>query len=97
MKRIILVMLILAAAALPAAAQTPATGSGLTNWTFAGVGLAFAVAFAAIAQSRVAAAAAEGMARNPAARPGIQLALFLGLAFIESLVLFVWVMVYLKA
>ena len=29
----------------------------------------------------------EGMARNPAARPGIQLALILGLAFIESLVL----------
>jgi F-type H+-transporting ATPase subunit c len=37
------------------------------------------------------------MARNPAARPGIQLALILGLAFIESLVLFIWVMIFLRA
>ena len=73
--------------AAPANAQETAAGA---KWAYAGVGLALAVAAAAIGQSRVASAVAEGLARNPAARPGIQLALFLGLAFIESLVLFIW-------
>ena len=36
------------------------------------------------------------MARNPAARAGIQLAMILGLAFVESLVLFTLVMVFAK-
>ena len=36
------------------------------------------------------------MARNPAARPAIQLALILGLAFIESLVLFTLVIIFAK-
>jgi ATP synthase subunit C. len=44
----------------------------------------------------VAAAVAESIARNPGARAGIQLALFIGLAFIESLVLFAWVLLLLR-
>ena len=36
------------------------------------------------------------MARNPAARSFIQLALILGLAFIESLVLFTLVIIFVK-
>jgi len=83
-----LVMFVLLVAAAPAQAQDTAAAN--TKWAYAGVGLAVAVAAAAIGQSRVASAVAEGLARNPAARPGIQLALFLGLAFIESLVLFIW-------
>ena len=47
-------------------------------------------------QGRVGAAACEAMARNPAARPAIQLALILGLAFIESLVLFTLVIIFAK-
>ena len=47
-------------------------------------------------QGRVAAAVAEALARNPGARPGIQLALFIGLAFIESLVLFTFVMIFIR-
>ena len=39
---------------------------------------------------------AKAMARNPAARPAIQLALILGLAFIESLVLFTLVIIFAK-
>jgi F-type H+-transporting ATPase subunit c len=98
MKKLTFVLLGLMLLALPAYAQgtAPAT-SGVGNWTFAGLGLGFAVGLAALGQSKVAAAAAEGMARNPAARPGVQLALFLGLAFIESLVLFIWVMIFLRA
>jgi len=41
-------------------------------------------------------AACEAMARNPAARPAVQLALILGLAFIESLVLFTLVIIFVK-
>ena len=92
MRKLALVLTVLLLA-LPAAAQTTASSSGVGNWTFAALGLGFAVGLAALGQAKVAAAVAEGMARNPSARPGIQLALFLGLAFIESLVLFIWVMV----
>jgi F-type H+-transporting ATPase subunit c len=98
MKKLTFVLLGLMLLALPAYAQgTAPSTSGVGNWTFAGLGLGFAVGLAALGQSKVAAAAAEGMARNPAARPGVQLALFLGLAFIESLVLFIWVMIFLRA
>ena len=38
----------------------------------------------------------RGLARNPAARPGIQLALILGLALIESLALFTLVIIFVK-
>ncbi|MGC2161942.1 MAG: ATP synthase F0 subunit C, partial [Silvibacterium sp.] len=40
--------------------------------------------------------ATEALARNPGARAGIQLLLVLGLAFIESLSLFTFVIILLK-
>jgi F-type H+-transporting ATPase subunit c len=49
-----------------------------------------------LGQGRVAGSVAEALARNPGAREGIQLALFIGLAFIESLVLFTFVMLFIK-
>lgn len=61
----------------------------------ASLGIGIAAGLAGIGQGRVAGSVAEALARNPGARPGIQLALFLGLAFIESLVLFAWVMIFL--
>jgi F-type H+-transporting ATPase subunit c len=97
MKKLLFVLAVLMLMAMPAMAQTGGGGTTFTSWTFAGVGLGIAVAGAAIGQSRVASAVAEGLARNPAARPGIQLTLFLGLAFIESLVLFIWVIIFLNA
>ncbi len=87
MKKLFVLFAIIAFIALPAAAQTSAAPN---NWSFSAIGLGIAVAAAAYGQSKVASSVAEGIARNPAARPGIQLALFLGLAFIESLVLFIW-------
>ena len=62
----------------------------------AGFGFAIAAALAAIGQSRVAAAAAEGVARNPGAGARIQTMMILGLVFIETLVLFTFVIVFLK-
>ena len=60
----------------------------------AGFGFAIAAALAAIGQSRVAAAAAEGVARNPGAGARIQTMMILGLVFIETLVLFTLVVVF---
>ena len=51
---------------------------------------------AVLAQGKAAAAATESLARNPAARPGIQLALILGLALIESLALYTLVIIFAK-
>jgi F-type H+-transporting ATPase subunit c len=62
----------------------------------AGFGIAIAAGLAGLGQGKVGAAACEAMARNPAARPAIQVALILGLAFIESLVLFTLVIIFAK-
>ncbi len=80
-----------------AQAGTPAEPG--TNWVAisASFGMALAAAGCGIAQSRVASAACEGMARNPGAAEPIRAAMFLGLVFIETLVLFTLVMVALKA
>jgi F-type H+-transporting ATPase subunit c len=84
---------------MPAYAQgTTGAPAGSTNWLAITSGFAIAIAagLAALGQGRVGGAACEAMARNPAARPAIQLALILGLAFIESLVLFTLVIIFAK-
>jgi F-type H+-transporting ATPase subunit c len=82
---------------MPAYAQG-GNSSPATNWVAiaSGFGIAISSGLGALGQGRVGAAACEGMARNPAARPGIQLALILGLAFIESLVLYTLVIIFAK-
>jgi F-type H+-transporting ATPase subunit c len=62
----------------------------------AAVGFAIAVFGGAFGQSRIGAAACEGAARNPGAAPKIQTMMILGLALIESLVLFALVIVFVK-
>jgi F-type H+-transporting ATPase subunit c len=62
----------------------------------AGFGFAIAAAAGAIGQSRVAASAVEGVARNPGASGRIQTLMILGLALIESLVLFALLIVFAK-
>lgn len=59
-----------------------------------GLGLPIAVLAGATAQGRAAAAALEGMARQPDAIGRIQTAMILGLAFIESLVIFTFVFLF---
>jgi F-type H+-transporting ATPase subunit c len=78
---LILTMVALSLFAMPAFAQGGETAaSGGTNWVAitSGFAMAFAAALAALGQGKVASAACEGLARNPAARPGIQIALFVG-------------------
>jgi F-type H+-transporting ATPase subunit c len=62
----------------------------------AGVGFAIAVFGGALGQSRIGAAACEGAARNPGAAAKIQTMMILGLALIESLVLFALLVVFAK-
>ena len=96
---VVMTMAALSVFAIPAFAQgSEAAASGATNWVAitSGFAMAFAAALAALGQGRVASAACEGLARNPAARPGIQIALFVGLAFIESLVLFTFLIIFVK-
>lgn len=96
---IIFALMALGMMAMPAYAQGGSTAAvGGTNWVAiaSGFGIAIAAGLAGLGQGRVGAAACEAMARNPAARPAIQLALILGLAFIESLVLFTLVIIFAK-
>ena len=60
----------------------------------AGIGFAIAVLGGALGQSRIGAAACEGAARNPGAAARIQTMMILGLALIESLVLFALLVVF---
>ena len=83
---------------MPAYAQGGTAPASEKSWfaIASAFGMAVAAGLAALGQGKVGAAACEGMARNPGARPGIQLALILGLAFIESLVLFTLVIIFAK-
>jgi F-type H+-transporting ATPase subunit c len=60
----------------------------------AGIGFGIAVIGGALGQSRIGAAACEGAARNPGAAGRIQTMMILGLALIESLVLFALLVVF---
>lgn len=53
-----------------------------------GFGVPVAVLSAALGQGKAAAAALEGMARQPEMQPKLQTSMILALAFIESLVIF---------
>jgi F-type H+-transporting ATPase subunit c len=83
-------------------AQTEAAVAGADNASSvskyralaAGIGFAIAVFGGALGQSRIGAAACEGAARNPGAAGRIQTMMILGLALIESLVLFALLVVF---
>lgn len=62
----------------------------------AGFGFAIAAGLGALGQGRIAAAAVEGAARNPGAAGRIQILMIIGLALIESLVLFALLVVFVK-
>ena len=82
--------------AVPAFAQ--AGEAATTNWVAVAAGFAMAIAAAgcAIGQGRATASATEAIARNPSARAGIQTALIIGLALIESLALYTLVIAFIN-
>jgi len=93
----VFMMLSIFCVAMPAFAQGGGAGS-TGNWIAIAAGFSMAIAsgICALAQGKATAAAAEALARNPAARPGIQLALILGLALIESLALYTLAIIIVK-
>ena len=82
---------------VPAFAQ--AAGAPAPNqWVplAAGLGMALAAGLCGLGQGKATASATEALARNPGARPGIFTFLILGLALIESLALFTFVIIIIK-
>jgi F-type H+-transporting ATPase subunit c len=80
--------------ATPAFAQS--TTDPARQWVplAAGLGMAIASGLCGLGQGKATASATEALARNPGARPGIFLFLILGLAFIESLALYTFVIIF---
>ena len=83
--------------ATPAFGQAAAT-SAAAQWVplAAGLSMALAAGLCGLGQGKATASATEALARNPGARPGLMTFLILGLAFIESLALFTFLMILIK-
>ena len=83
---------------MPAMAQAAGTSSPGAQWVplAAALGMALAAGLCGLGQGRATASATEALARNPGARPGIFTFLILGLALIESLALFTFVIIIIK-
>ncbi len=79
----------------PAATQTAAPTGARWNLISAAFLLGIAAAAGAIGQARGMAAALEGIARNPSAAGPIRTAMIIGLALIESLVIYALIIAYL--
>ena len=80
-------MFLFSTSALAADAVVAIPGHGL-DYLAAGLAVGMAALGCGLAQGRLAAAALEGMARNPSASGDIRTSMMIALAFPESLVLF---------
>ena len=89
---------LLVAAPVFAADAAAGGGSEALKWVVitAGFSMAVASAVCGYAQAKATAAACEGLARNPGARPGIQFALLLALILIESMALYTFAIIFAK-
>ncbi|MGA2098072.1 MAG: ATP synthase F0 subunit C [Candidatus Acidiferrum sp.] len=91
----IVAMLVLAPGAF---AQTDAAKPPINSTTLViavGFGVAVAAFGGGLGQGRIAAAACEGIARNPGAAGGVRAAMILGLVFVETLTLFTFALGFL--
>ena len=99
MKKVhILTALVLLVASVSAFGQEAATTTTTPGVAWGVLGAAFvlgiAAAAGAIGQSRAIVAACEGIARNPGAAGAIRLAMIIGLALIESLVIYALIIAF---
>jgi len=97
---VVLVALLAVLVIAPAAfAQGAAPEKPPINPTTLAIAVGFGVAVAAfgggLGQGRIAAAACEGIARNPGATGGVRAAMILGLVFVETLTLFTFALGFL--
>ena len=79
-----------------AAGGAAATGGSAAAAIGAGIAVGLAVLGGGLGQGKAAAAALEGISRNPGAAPRIQTPMILGLALIESLALYTLVIIFAK-
>ena len=94
MKKIIIALIALTVAS-PVFAQDGAAFNEYTKASFYFLAVAIAAFGGTRAQSAAASVALEGMARNPAAADKLFVPMILGLALMESLVIFTLISVYL--
>jgi F-type H+-transporting ATPase subunit c len=102
-KKHIILLALLALASVSAFAQAPVDPAynhpqpGVVRWGVIGAAflLGLAAAAGAIGQSRAIAASVEGIARNPSAGGAIRTAMIIGLALIESLVIYALLVAFL--
>lgn len=90
---------ILLVLATPVYAQAPEGGAAShAQWVVisAGFGMAIASSACGYAQAKAAAAACEGLARNPGATAAIRFSLILSLVLIESLALYTFAIIFVK-
>jgi len=82
----------------PATFAAAGASGGGPDWVdvVAAAALGIAAAGCGLGQGKATAAACEGMARNPGAAGAIRIAFFVGVALIESLTLYVLVIVLIK-
>ena len=95
-KKHIILFVLLALTAFSAFGQEATTTSPGVRWGVIGAAfvLGIAAAAGAIGQSRAIVAACEGIARNPGAGGAIRLTMIIGLALIESLVIYALVIAF---
>lgn len=89
-------LLLVATAAFAQEAAEPVVAQTGVQWGLVSAAfvLGISAAAGAIGQSRAIAAACEGIARNPGAAGAIRLAMIIGLALIESLVIYALIIAF---
>lgn len=97
-KKHIILFVLVALSAFSAFGQEAAATTANNGVAWGVIGAAFvlgiAAAAGAIGQSRAIVAACEGIARNPGAAGAIRLAMIIGLALIESLVIYALIIAF---
>ena len=97
--KVLAVLLVVMFVAPAAFAQTGGGGSAESHsalWIAAAFGMGIAAFGCGLGQGRIGAAALEGIARNPGAAKNIFTPMLLSLAFVETLVLFTFLMIIIK-
>jgi F-type H+-transporting ATPase subunit c len=90
------VMMIVAPAAFAQGKDAAAVESHAALWIGASFGMGIAAFGCGLGQGKIGAAALEGIARNPGAAKSIFTPMLLSLAFVETLVLFTFLMIIIK-
>jgi F-type H+-transporting ATPase subunit c len=90
-------VLVTLAMASPVMAAEEGVAAGKNMWQFVGAAFAIgiAAAFGALGQARGLAAACEAIGRNPGAVGPIRITMIIGLALIESLVIYALIIAFL--